>query len=265
MQDMSEVVNQLLDAWESAAHAEDAVRAYDIANLGIEKTDHPSFYCAKFISLLALNKAFNPWRSVYMTVLGRRGEEYSKSDLKELLNCGLAFVEREQSGRSYECLGRARALQTLELNDGQREEKISICKQALNDLERSHQLYLVEQELAKTRELKETLSTDIRVVLGLANELKEEIQKPDKGSKGGCFIATAAMGNENAGEVVFLKQFRDQKLLLSLWGKIFIHCYYSFSPLVAKYIAESTVLRKLTMKIVVKPLVWAVKTFYHLK
>ena len=54
-----------------------------------------------------------------------------------------------------------------------------------------------------------------------------------------CFIATAAYGSYMAPEVQSLRQFRDNFLKQSEWGRVFIHFYYDTSPPIANYIADN--------------------------
>jgi hypothetical protein len=73
-------------------------------------------------------------------------------------------------------------------------------------------------------------------------------------SKGGCFIATAAMGNYNHPVVVDLRNFRDDWLLKRNWGLSFTNWYYTHGPKAAKVINKSRFLKKLTFILVIKPL-----------
>lgn len=54
-----------------------------------------------------------------------------------------------------------------------------------------------------------------------------------------CLIATAAFGSELTPEVLFLREFRDEKILSTVSGSSFMNVfnawYYSFSPTVANY------------------------------
>lgn len=46
----------------------------------------------------------------------------------------------------------------------------------------------------------------------------------------GCYIATMAYGDYNHPQVMILRQFRDEVLGRSLFGKAFIKMYYYYSP-----------------------------------
>jgi hypothetical protein len=72
-------------------------------------------------------------------------------------------------------------------------------------------------------------------------------------SKGGCFIATAACGSPIAPEVIVLSAFRDDVLLRSRIGTVFVGLYYAVSPPIAAVIARSAALRRAAMACVVRP------------
>jgi hypothetical protein len=59
----------------------------------------------------------------------------------------------------------------------------------------------------------------------------------------GCFIATACYGNYDAPEVLVLRQYRDDKLLKTFFGKVFVKFYYSVSPFFATLISKSDTLK----------------------
>ena len=51
---------------------------------------------------------------------------------------------------------------------------------------------------------------------------------------GGCYIATAVYGSCDAPEVLCLRQFRDETLATTLFGRLFIRLYYFLSPPIAR-------------------------------
>jgi hypothetical protein len=77
-----------------------------------------------------------------------------------------------------------------------------------------------------------------------------------------CIIATATYGSEFSPEVQFLRNFRNKRVLNTYVGSnfmvIFNLWYYSFSPSVARVIAESSLL-KMVFKIILMPLLRILK------
>jgi len=78
------------------------------------------------------------------------------------------------------------------------------------------------------------------------------------GGGGGCFIATAAYGSADAGDVRVLQAFRDKYLLKHGWGKAFVKFYYRHSPAIAAYIAQRPAAKTL-VRWSLKPLVKTLK------
>ena len=69
-----------------------------------------------------------------------------------------------------------------------------------------------------------------------------------------CFVATAAYGSEMSPEIIHLTHYRDQVLLKSKGGQVFVKYYYKIGPYFAKVIAESGYLRSFT-RTLLKPLI----------
>ena len=91
-----------------------------------------------------------------------------------------------------------------------------------------------------------------------ARQMKDEIENPPK--KGMCFVATAAYGTPMAPEVVLLSDFRDEVLLRSRLGSLFVTIYYRLSPPLAFLIARSRILRAVTRTFFLSPLMLLLKS-----
>jgi len=75
---------------------------------------------------------------------------------------------------------------------------------------------------------------------------------------GGCLIATATFGSELAPQIQQLRELRDNKLLQTESGTLFMNTfndfYYSFSPIIADYERENIVFKEI-IKIVITPMI----------
>lgn len=84
-------------------------------------------------------------------------------------------------------------------------------------------------------------------------------QTPSNGDNGdgGCLIATAAFGSELSPQVQQLREFRDNVVLNTESGKLFMDIfnkfYYSFSPQIADFERENEIFRE-GVKIAITPL-----------
>jgi hypothetical protein len=95
----------------------------------------------------------------------------------------------------------------------------------------------------------------------LARARQEQINRNQTGGgKSGCFVATAAFGDYNAPEVLYLSAFRDQALNHSPLGRAFVRSYYKISPPLAAIIANSTLLRLLVRGLVLKPIIFLLRS-----
>jgi hypothetical protein len=92
-----------------------------------------------------------------------------------------------------------------------------------------------------------------------SNNKHSEIKKDHGSNKSSetnkkCFIATAAIGDEDNFIVNDLRIFRDTVLNQYLFGKIFIYFYYLTSPPIALIIRNVGFIRDITAKYFIKPL-----------
>lgn len=74
-------------------------------------------------------------------------------------------------------------------------------------------------------------------------------------AKHACFIATACYGDYAAPEVLVLRQYRDERLLATRSGSLFVKLYYIISPPIAKILEQSAWLRNFTRKYILSMIV----------
>jgi hypothetical protein len=100
---------------------------------------------------------------------------------------------------------------------------------------------------------------------GCAGKGYKEVHVPDpktkkgESAKGGCFIATATYGSPLAPEVMIFRQFRDETLLSSRVGGIFVALYYYVSPPLAQLIAKVPVLKIMVRSLLLNPILRLLK------
>jgi ribosomal protein L7/L12 len=86
-------------------------------------------------------------------------------------------------------------------------------------------------------------------------QVDDLVKDQNSKTKSGCFIATACYGDYDAREVLVLRQFRDERLMQSTAGKIFVRFYYAVSPFIAKQIDKSDRLKNYVRKNFLNPIV----------
>ena len=121
--------------------------------------------------------------------------------------------------------------------------------------------------------LSELLNIDFQVIANPGEETVIEIEQAAANEKlataiqngkliinttEGCFIATAAFGSYLDPHVYALRQFRDQVLLHSVFGRWFVAAYYHISPPIAAYIAQHQSLKVIT-RLLLTPLILVVE------
>ncbi len=91
-----------------------------------------------------------------------------------------------------------------------------------------------------------------------STEPAKETTSVKTGNGGGCLIATATYGSELAPQVQQLRELRDNKLLQTESGIIFMEMfndvYYSFSPIIADYERENQLFKE-AVKITITPMI----------
>jgi len=74
-------------------------------------------------------------------------------------------------------------------------------------------------------------------------------------SRSDCFIATAVYGSRYTSEVELLRQYRDEIMMKSLWGKVLIMCYEKISPPIAKIVSKNRKIKLLVRDLILSYLV----------
>src|ERR1017187_2196668 len=96
---------------------------------------------------------------------------------------------------------------------------------------------------------------------GCVNPISHETLFVARDPKSGrCYIVTAASGDVNSPEVLYLSNFRDDVLIRHGLGRLFVGCYYRVSPVLAEVIARFRLLRVVTLEGFVRPLIRILRT-----
>lgn len=74
-------------------------------------------------------------------------------------------------------------------------------------------------------------------------------------SSGGCYIATACYGSYDHPDVIALRRFRDERLMASALGRLFVNTYYVVSPCLARRLVHTSRLARFIRCTVLEPLV----------
>jgi len=84
---------------------------------------------------------------------------------------------------------------------------------------------------------------------------KRKVKEYLKSTKSGCFIATAVYGDGMAIEVILLRQYRDQKLMVYGWGRLLVKLYYIVSPPLAHLLDKSEWAKQIVRYWILDPIV----------
>lgn len=76
-------------------------------------------------------------------------------------------------------------------------------------------------------------------------EDREERDREEREMKGGCYIATSVYGSYDCPEVWTLRRFRDNNLLKTFYGQLFVKIYYAFSPSLLKYSGDKKLFKRI--------------------
>ena len=93
-----------------------------------------------------------------------------------------------------------------------------------------------------------------------------DVKKIIPNNGGGCLIATATYGSEMSQQVQQLRELRDNQLLQTASGTVFMstfnNVYYSFSPIIADYERENPYFKE-AVKLAITPLISSLSILNH--
>jgi len=100
----------------------------------------------------------------------------------------------------------------------------------------------------------------------LSNENNLQTKTESQNNDGGCLIATATFGTELAPQVQLLREIRDNTVLSTHSGTVFMSAfnsfYYSFSPTIADLERQNPVFKE-TIRVVITPLILTLASLQH--
>lgn len=131
----------------------------------------------------------------------------------------------------------------IEINDSShikkeridRDKKVQeICEEAGIPLVRLWTSYGIKPDYIQKRVLEaiDAAKNPVRVAHSCANQKTR--QPKTAPAKSGCYIATCVYGSYECPQVQILRKYRDEKLLKTTTGKVFVKTYYAASPTLVK-------------------------------
>lgn len=129
----------------------------------------------------------------------------------------------------------------------ERDDKVTrICEEAGIPIIKLWTSYGINPDYIEKR-IKETLeSLPIKRIPHFIKEIQKKTEEQtisEKSSvtkeKKGCYIATCVYGSYDCPQVWVLRRFRDYYLEESLFGRLFIRIYYTFSPIAVKWFGNT--------------------------
>ncbi len=132
--------------------------------------------------------------------------------------------------------------------------KIVLILNLKEKVDQAWQVVISIENMDLSDEFRSHYSSNRSSLNGLKTQLAG-IKTPSSSSSGGCYIATMAYGDYDHPQVKILREFRDEKLSKSAFGRWFIRIYYHYSPKLVVKLKDSTGINKLirtTLNLIVK-------------
>jgi hypothetical protein len=145
-------------------------------------------------------------------------------------------------------------------------QAIRKAKALLGKLPHQEGAYAPEQKQAIEEGIKK--AGELNEQEQIEGETGSEIEKKIEQVNGGCLIATATYGSELSSHVQLLREIRDNVVLETNSGSIFLNgfnqFYYSFSPTVADWERQNVIFRE-TVKLVLTPMLSTLSILNYLE
>jgi len=157
------------------------------------------------------------------------------------------------SDRTEKLVEKSRYYTQLEINESGKEAKTGKIDTKPASFQDDVPQVLIQQQKElenKSREIIKLENTTLDELKEIHNDtISNDTKSENNKEGGGCLIATATYGSEMSSQVQFLREIRDNKVISTESGKLFMNkfnqFYYSFSPLVADYERENPAFKEL--------------------
>lgn len=88
------------------------------------------------------------------------------------------------------------------------------------------------------------------LALSVGNKIHEKdpmfnVDDIEKATKSGCYVATSVYGSYDCPQVWTLRRYRDNRLALTWYGRLFIKSYYAVSPTIVKMFGNTVWFNKM--------------------
>ena len=158
--------------------------------------------------------------------------------------------------RYKKLIEQSRIYYSLEIQESVTEAKIGkVDTKPVNIEEIPQEIQQQQKELEESTVDSESIDDRINEWTGTVDGIEEKQTESSEG--GGCLIATATYGSEMAPQIQLLREIRDNQLMSTESGVLFMtgfnSLYYSFSPHIADMERESPVFKEM-VKIGIIPL-----------
>ena len=235
--------------WEPGSEGEKAVYL-----IGLGRFDELSFTNSENLDVLfsALQDETYSHQFGIFDLIGRLGDSRAIGPLVSALKSEGAYVSKS-AAEALGKIGDQAALEPVMQLLQSKKEHVRIA--AIYALGRLGGLAARNALIA----LAENSNEDNKIRAAAADEIEKRtgkrplVPKTIIQNKSRCFIATACYGYDGHKNVIRLRRFRDEQLLKTWPGKVFVSLYYRLSPSVANLIRSRPFMKKVVLFLLINP------------